>query len=106
MMHAVFKALAEPRRLAILRLIGSREMRAGDIADRFKLTRPAISQHLRVLTEAKLLIERREGTRRLYRVRREGFAELRGFLDEFWDARLARLKHAVESDGRKMRRAT
>jgi DNA-binding transcriptional ArsR family regulator len=104
-MEAVLKALAEPRRMAILKLIGNREMQAGAIADRFKLTRPAISQHLRVLTEAHLLIERREGTRRLYRVRQEGFAELRDFLDRFWNVRLSSLKHVVERDARKTRRA-
>ena len=104
-MFDALKALAEPRRAAILRLIGDREMRAGDIADGFDLTRPAISQHLRVLTDAGLLVERREGTRRLYRVRTERFAELVDFLDHFWDVRLSKLKSEVESDVRRRRRA-
>jgi DNA-binding transcriptional ArsR family regulator len=103
-MQAVLKALAEPRRVAILELVATGEMRAGDIADRFETTRPAISQHLRVLTEAGLLVERREGTRRLYRVRTEGFAELRHFLDMFWDQRLATLKEAVEAKVKRSRR--
>jgi DNA-binding transcriptional ArsR family regulator len=103
-MQAVLKALAEPRRVAILELVATGEMRAGDIADRFETTRPAISQHLRVLTEAGLLVERREGTRRLYRVRTEGFAELRDFLDLFWDQRLATLKEAVEAKVKRSRR--
>lgn len=103
-MEVVFKALGEPRRVAILKLIGNREMRAGDIAERFNLSRPAISQHLRVLTKAKLLNERREGTSRLYRLRPEGFAQMRAFIDQFWDIRLARLKHAVETDKRNRRR--
>jgi len=99
-MELALKALAEPRRVEILKVIGSGETPAGEIAEHFKLTRPAISQHLRVLVDAKLLAERREGTRRLYRVRPETFAELRGFLDTFWDTRLTRLKDVVENDAR------
>jgi DNA-binding transcriptional ArsR family regulator len=97
-METVLKALAEPRRVEILRVIGSGETPAGKIAAHFDLTRPAISQHLRVLVDAKLINERREGTKRLYSVRPESFAELRGFLEEFWDTRLARLKQIVEED--------
>jgi DNA-binding transcriptional ArsR family regulator len=99
-MELALKALAEPRRVEILKVIGSGETPAGEIAEHFNLTRPAISQHLRVLVDAKLLAERREGTRRLYRVRPETFAELRGFLDNFWDTRLDRLKQVVENDAR------
>jgi DNA-binding transcriptional ArsR family regulator len=73
-------------------------MRAGDIAEQFDTTRPAISEHLRVLVEARLLDQRRDGTRRIYSVRREGFAELRAFLDQFWDDRLARLKAVAEQE--------
>lgn len=97
-MQAVLKALAEPRRVEILKLLAGGEMRAGEIADRFETTRPAISEHLRVLVEARLLVQRREGTRRIYAVRNEGFAELRAFLDQFWDDRLARLKAAAERE--------
>lgn len=99
-MQSVLKALAEPRRVAILTLLQGGEMRAGDIAKQFDTTRPAISEHLRVLTDAGLLVLRREGTRRIYAVRTEGFAELRHFLDGFWDDRLARLKTAVEREAR------
>src|SRR2546428_12807213 len=73
MEHAV-KAIAEPRRREILRLIWSRELPAGHIASHFAVTRPAISQHLRVLKEAGLVSERRDGTRRLYRARPETVA--------------------------------
>jgi len=76
-------------------------MRAGDIAKQFETTRPAISEHLRVLTDAGLLVLRREGTRRIYAVRTEGFEELRDFLNGFWDDHLARLKTAVEREARK-----
>jgi DNA-binding transcriptional ArsR family regulator len=99
-MELALKALAEPRRVEILKVIGSGETPAGEIAEHFDLTRPAISQHLRVLVDAKLLAERREGTRRLYRVRPETFVQLRSFLDSFWDARLSRLKQVVENDAR------
>jgi len=92
-----FHALAEPRRRAILRLVQGTEMAAGEIAAHFEVTRPAISQHLRVLRSAGLLIERRQGTRRLYRARPEGLAELRSYLDEFWDAGLERLRTAAEA---------
>jgi DNA-binding transcriptional ArsR family regulator len=96
--QTVLRALAEPRRVAILKLVRSRELAAGDIARRFKTTRPTISQHLRVLMRAGLLLERRDRTRRLYRLRPEGFAGVRDLLSSFWDANLARLKSAVETD--------
>jgi DNA-binding transcriptional ArsR family regulator len=99
-MELALKALAEPRRVEILKVIGQGETPAGEIAEHFNLTRPAISQHLRVLVEANLIAERREGTRRLYRVRPETFEQLHGFLDSFWDSRLARLKEVVENDAR------
>jgi DNA-binding transcriptional ArsR family regulator len=98
------RALAEPRRLAILGVLQAGEMRAGDIAGHFKLTRPAISQHLRALVEAKLVSERREGTSRLYRIRTEGFEDLRGFVDQFWNDRLTSLKFAVEDEAVRRRR--
>jgi DNA-binding transcriptional ArsR family regulator len=83
--------------------VRSRELRAGDIARHFRTTRSGISQHLRVLTDAGLLSQRRQGTSRLYRIRNEGFAQLRDFLDTFWDDRLAQLKAAVEEDAKKKR---
>ena len=103
-MHVILKALAEPRRVAILTVVRSgHEMRAGEIARHFRSTRSGISQHLRVLTIAGLLCERRQGTRRLYRLRREGFGELRAFLDRFWEESLSRLKREVENEARRER---
>jgi DNA-binding transcriptional ArsR family regulator len=91
------RAIAEPRRRDILRLVWDDELRAGAIADRFpEVSRPAISQHLRVLKDAGLLIERREGTRRLYRARRERITELRTYFEGFWDDRLYALRDAAE----------
>jgi DNA-binding transcriptional ArsR family regulator len=97
-MEAAVRALAEPRRRAILQLVRDDELSAGEIAAHFDVTRPAVSQHLTVLKEAGLLDERRDGTRRLYRARPEGLAELRAFLDDLWGARLATLKQTVEAD--------
>ena len=95
-MEAALRAIAEPRRRRILQLVGSEELSAGEIASHFEVTRPAISQHLTVLRGAGLVTERRDGTRRLYRARPEGLAELRSFLDEFWAEGLDRLKAAAE----------
>jgi DNA-binding transcriptional ArsR family regulator len=78
-------------------MVRRREMPAGEIAGKFKgITRPAVSQHLRVLKDAGLVTERREGTRRLYSLRPEGFAPLRALLEDFWDSKLERLKAAAE----------
>lgn len=95
------KAIAEPRRREILRLVSGGELTAGEIAARFDVTRPAISQHLTILRNAGLLEERREGTRRLYRVRPEAFGEARAYLESFWDEGLLALKNAVETDERR-----
>ena len=78
----VWKALVEPRRRAILRLVAGGELTAGDIAAAFDVTRPAVSQHLTVLRNVGLLHERRDGARRLYRTRPEALAGLRALLDE------------------------
>lgn len=100
-MEAVLRAIAEPRRRAILRLVSDTELPAGSIAVHFDVTRPAISQHLGVLKEAGLVSERRDGTRRLYRARPQGLLEVRAFLDEFWGERLEALKHEAEGEERK-----
>jgi DNA-binding transcriptional ArsR family regulator len=102
-MQAVIQAIGDSRRREILELVRDRELAAGEIAARFDVTRPAISQHLTVLKNAGLLDERRDGTRRLYRARPEGLAELRSFLEEFWDDRLERLKTAAEEEQRRGR---
>jgi DNA-binding transcriptional ArsR family regulator len=93
---AVLNAIAEPRRRKILQLINTSELSAGEIASRFEVTRPAISQHLTVLKLAGLVTVRPEGTRRIYRARPEALSEVRGFLDGFWSEGLERLKSAAE----------
>jgi DNA-binding transcriptional ArsR family regulator len=99
-MEASLKAIVEPRRRQILRLVRDRELSAGEIAAHFDVTRPAISQHLNVLKEARLVSERRNGTRRLYRARPEGLREVKAFLEEFWDERLEALKREAEQEER------
>src|SRR5213083_2399198 len=103
-MQSVVQALSEPRRREILRLVRDRERAAGEIAAHFDVTRLTISQHLTLLKNAGLITERREGTRRLYRARPEGLAELRSFLESFWDDRLAVLKLEAEKEERKRAR--
>src|SRR6059058_6637251 len=100
-MEAALRAIAEPRRRQILELVREHELSAGEIASQFEVSRPAISQHLNVLKEAGLVNERRNGTRRLYRARPEGLAELKQFLDGFWTARLEALKAEAEREERK-----
>jgi len=98
------RAIAEPRRRAILRLVARDELAAGEIAAAFDITRTAVSQHLTVLKNAGLLSERRDGTRRLYRARAEGLAGLREFLDDMWSGaldaarRIAEDEHGVADD--------
>jgi len=92
------RALAEPRRRAILQLVAHDELAAGEIAAAFDVTRPAVSQHHTVLKEAGLLTERRDGTRRLYGARPEGLAELREMLDDLWASALDRARRIVEAD--------
>ena len=104
-MDAALKALAEPRRREILHLIWTRELPATEIASHFDdVTRPAVSQHLKVLREAKLTDERREGTRRLYRVNQIEMAKLRDFLDEYWASGLDRLRDVAETAEREKHR--
>jgi DNA-binding transcriptional ArsR family regulator len=103
-MEEAIRAIAEPNRRRILQLVTAKELSAGEIASRFEITRPAVSQHLGVLREAGLVTERREGTRRLYSLRREGFDDLKSFLEAFWDEGLERLKEAAElEEGRRRR---
>ncbi len=99
-MDAVLRALADPRRREIIRLVRGRERSAGDIAAHFDVSRPAVSQHVAVLRQAGLLTERRDGNRRLYRVRPEALVEVRAYMEEFWTDHLARLRSAAEEEGR------
>jgi DNA-binding transcriptional ArsR family regulator len=95
---AVLRAISDPRRREIIRLVRRRELSAGQIALHFDVSRPAISQHITVLREAGLLGERRDGNRRIYRARPEALAGVRSFVEEFWEEHLDRLKRAAEEE--------
>ena len=98
-MDEPLRAVADPTRRAILRLVRDGEMAAGQIASHFPtISRPAVSQHLRVLTDALLVDVRPDGNRRLYRWRPEGFDDAAAFVDEMWSSSLTRLKHAAERE--------
>ena len=97
-MADVFQVLAEPRRRDMLALLTAGEQTAGEIARRFDVTRQAISQHLRILLEAGLIRERRDGTRRWYSARPEGLAEVRAYVEAMWPRALDDLKAAAERE--------
>lgn len=96
----MFQALAQPTRREILRLLAADELSVGSVAERFDVTQPAISQHLKVLKDAGLISERRDGTRHLYRVRPEGLSAMQSFLTEIIPPSLERLKRAAEEEER------
>jgi DNA-binding transcriptional ArsR family regulator len=97
-MQLALEAIAEPRRRRILELVKNDELPAGEIASAFPdVSRPAISQHLKVLREAGLVTERRQGTSRLYAVRPEGLVDIREFVSGFWESKLDALAIAAEA---------
>ena len=91
-----FKALGEPRRIEILRLLQSGPRSVGEIAEQVEVSQQAVSQHLAVLDKAGLVEARREGTRSLYSIKPEGFAPAVAFVQDFWSSRLAALKAEIE----------
>ena len=91
-------ALADGTRRAVFEQLRDGPLSVGEVAARLPVSRPAVSQHLRVLKLAGLVSDERAGTRRLYRVEPDGIAELRDYLDEFWDRALAAFKEAVEKE--------
>ena len=94
-------ALGDPTRRAIFERLRQGALAVGEIADELPVSRPAVSQHLRVLKEAGLVRERRNGTRRLYRVDPDGLGELRDYFDDFWTQALASFKAEAERERRK-----
>jgi len=95
-MEAVATAVADPIRRRVLELVRDREVPAGELADAFPVSRPAVSRHLRVLREAGLVRERRDGRLRLYRADPAPLAELREWLERYWDERLDALREVAE----------
>lgn len=101
MINKAIHAISEPRRRDILHLIRDGELASGAIASHFDISAPAVTQHLKVLEEAGLVVVRRAGTKRFYGIRREGFAELKHYIESFWDDSLLRLKEAAEEEERR-----
>jgi DNA-binding transcriptional ArsR family regulator len=93
-----FRAMAEPRRRAMLRLVRDRALSVNEIAEHFDISQQAVSQHLRVLRDAGLVEMRPDAQRRLYVVRPDGMESVERFLADLWPAGLERLKRAVEAD--------
>jgi DNA-binding transcriptional ArsR family regulator len=91
-------ALADPTRRAIFERVAGRPRAVGELASELPVSRPAVSQHLRVLKDARLVAVRPVGTRRIYQVDPDGLRALRGYLDHFWDQALAAYKDAVENE--------
>jgi DNA-binding transcriptional ArsR family regulator len=102
--EAGLRAIASPRRREILHLIWDQERSSGDIASRFNISWPAISQNLRVLEEAGLVRTRRCGTTRLYRADRAKLGPLKAVLTKMWESDLDRLAQLAEDDTRRRRR--
>ncbi len=96
---SAINALGDPTRRAILERLAGGPSSVGEIARGLPVSRPAVSQHLRVLKDARLVTERREGTRRVYRVDPHGLAELRAYFDGFWAQALADFKATAEEEG-------
>ena len=92
----LFTALGDPTRQALFERLGERPLPVGKLAEGLTVSRPAVSQHLKVLLEAGLVSVRQEGTRRLYQVDPKGVEAMRDYLDHFWDRALMSLKKAAE----------
>lgn len=93
-----FAALADPTRRQIFERLARREASVGELAEHLPISRPAVSQHLKVLKDARLVRDRQEGTRRVYQVDPKGVEALRTYLDRFWDRALAAFKAAAEKE--------
>jgi DNA-binding transcriptional ArsR family regulator len=94
-----FSALADPTRRAIFERLAGGPRAVGELAEQFPVSRPAVSQHLKVLKDAGLVADSRDGSRRLYSVDRRGVAAMRAYLDKFWSEALAAFQQAAERKG-------
>jgi len=98
-----FTALADPTRRAIFERLAERPSAVGELAGDLPVSRPAVSQHLKVLKEGGLVIDEPDGTRRIYQLDPDGVDALRGYLDQFWNQALTAFKRAVEQDNEEQR---
>lgn len=101
MIEKVIASLSVPSRREILNLLRNGELTSTAIAEQFEISAPAVSQHLKVLQNSGLVVVRKSGTKRYYRIRKEGFKDLKAFIDQFWDDSLLRLKEAAEEEERR-----
>lgn len=106
MIHAerALDALGDPTRRSVFKRLRHRTLSVQQIADGMNVTRPAVSQHLKVLKAAGLVVVRAEGTRRLYAINARGIEAMRDWLDGFWDQALVAFKRAAESEAAKERK--
>jgi DNA-binding transcriptional ArsR family regulator len=95
----VWTALADPTRRAIFEALAASPHAVVEIARKVPVSRPAVSQHLKVLKDAGLVVDRRAGNRRIYRINLDGLSALRAYLDQFWNNSLAAYKVVVEQRG-------
>ena len=96
MISDALTALADPTRRQLFEFVAEGPQAVGELAERLPVSRPAVSQHLKVLKEAGLVIDRQLGTRRLYQLNPEGVDVLRAYIDRFWNRALVSFKHAVD----------
>ena len=97
-------AISDPTRQAMLQRLRRRPMTVGELAEGLPVTRPAVSQHLKILRQARLVTERREGTRHYFNLNPEALLELRAYIDRMWEDALAAFSRYVESQKRKRKR--
>jgi DNA-binding transcriptional ArsR family regulator len=102
--NAQLDALGDPTRRAILARLLTGPMPVGELAREFPISRPAISQHLRILKHAHLLVDKAEGTRRVYELNQRGFDLLRDYFDQFWTLALAAFKDTVDARPQRRKR--
>lgn len=103
---AVLTALGDPTRRAIFERVAQRPVAVGELAVEFPVSRPAVSQHLRVLKEAGLVRDEADGTRRIYSLDRDGLASVRAYFEQFWKTSLASFKDTAERTHRSSREGT
>jgi DNA-binding transcriptional ArsR family regulator len=97
-MTNALSALADPMRARIVETLAARPMAVGELAALLPVTRPAVSQHLKILKDAKLVRDRAEGTRRIYAIDPAGLGQIRAWLDRFWDQALTAYAEAAERE--------
>ena len=96
--NLAFAALADPTRREVFERLAERPQAVGELAERLPVSRPAVSQHLKVLKEAGLVTDRPDGARRVYQIDPKGLGQIRAWLDQFWDEALEAFRAEVESD--------